>query len=530
MTFLYRHRFKTVCGAVLLFLLSAVSVVFIQKDFFKEDDISHFFVYITMPPGTSLEKTDEILKQYEKALLSRVGKGEITALLSTAGMQQLETEWLTESNLASITVDLVEDYERKRSVKEIMAETRNMLLEIPGADKIEVSTVNTGPPIEPPVKFKIFGDDYDQINEITQKLTARLKSCPDLYEIKNNVELKKKEMNIVVNESKASCYNLSVAEIGMDIRRAFEGVKAGIFRSGDDEVDIVVKYSDHHTKTPDDIRNMKFRNRLGVLVPFTNFAEIKEAVSVPVIKRLDQKRFSIVSAETEDKRKAAIVTAEIIEYFNKEIKPNYYNVSIEAGGEFEEFQEVFKQIIPLFMVGMALMYMILGMQFKSYAQPFIILFTVPFAFMGVVFYLVVFGQAFSFTVMYAVTALAGIAVNDAIVLISFINDIRSGKSDIVGKLPLAKAVVEAGALRLRPILLTSLTTIAGLIPMGIGISGKSNVWSPLANTIIFGLLMATFMTLFIIPCLYGVFMDMGSFLKLDKNNKKAVLLEKEELD
>ncbi len=201
-------------------------------------------------------------------------------------------------------------------------------------------------------------------------------------------------------------------------------------------------------------------------------------------------------------------------------------MSIVKGGEFADFAESFKNIIPLFIIGIALMYLILGTQFASYIQPLIILFTVPFAFMGVIFYLVVSGTPFSFSVMYAVVALAGIAVNDAIVLISFINDIRKGKSDTVEKLELQDAVVEAGALRLRPIMLTTFTTISGLIPMGIGLSGKSKIWSPLANSIVFGLLVAMFMTLFVIPCIYGVVADIRK--KIGSNEESELDRLKEE--
>jgi multidrug efflux pump subunit AcrB len=159
------------------------------------------------------------------------------------------------------------------------------------------------------------------------------------------------------------------------------------------------------------------------------------------------------------------------------------------------------QILRIFLIGIFLIYLILGTQFKSYIQPFLIMFSVPLAFTGVLIYLVVSGTPFSTTVLYAGVALAGIAVNDAIVLISFINERRAEGSDI------GSAVMEAAETRLRPIILTSLTTIAGLAPTAIGLGGQSVVWGPMASTIIFGLVFSTIATLIFIPALYGSLFD-----------------------
>jgi multidrug efflux pump subunit AcrB len=157
--------------------------------------------------------------------------------------------------------------------------------------------------------------------------------------------------------------------------------------------------------------------------------------------------------------------------------------------------------MQLFLFGMLLIYAILGTQFRSYVQPFVIMFTVPFAFIGAIFGLLVSGNPFSIVTMYGVVALAGIAVNDAIVMMAFINNARRGGMSTVD------AVVEAGQHRLRPILLTSLTTIAGLLPMALGIGGASLTWSPMANTIVWGLSVATLLTLFMIPAVYVILVE-----------------------
>lgn len=172
-----------------------------------------------------------------------------------------------------------------------------------------------------------------------------------------------------------------------------------------------------------------------------------------------------------------------------------------VGGEFSDFSTLLIDILRVFVLGLFLMYLILGTQFNSYSQPFLILLSVPFAFIGVVLYLFVSGTPLSTTVIYSAVALAGIAVNDAIVLISFINERRAEG------VATSEAVLEAASTRIRPILLTSLTTIAGLLPTAIGVGGYSVVWSPMASTIMVGLVFSTISALFIIPLLYGAIYD-----------------------
>ena len=177
-------------------------------------------------------------------------------------------------------------------------------------------------------------------------------------------------------------------------------------------------------------------------------------------------------------------------------------VTFEIGGQFEEFTDVFSDIGSLFLLSLLLIFLILGTQFNSYAQPLIILTTVPFALIGATLGLIISGNPFSIVSLFGFVALAGIVVNDAIVMMDFINKRRKGKN--ISGFQYWRSIVNAGRLRLRPIILTSLTTISGLVPMATGIGGTSEMWAPLANVILFGLLVSTVLTLFVIPRVYSV--------------------------
>lgn len=225
-------------------------------------------------------------------------------------------------------------------------------------------------------------------------------------------------------------------------------------------------------------------------------------ISVGSIRRLDGKREITISADALDSVDLGEVNASLEELWNDELAAEFPETSFAVGGEFSEFQDLLLDILRVFLLGIFLIYLILGTQFNSYKQPFLIIFAIPFAFVGVVLFLAVSGTPFSTTVLYAGVALAGIAVNDAIVLISFINELRKEQG-----LPVREAVLQAAGTRLRPIVLTLLTTIMGLLPTAIGIGGTSVVWGPMASTIIFGLIFSTMTALIIIPLLYGLFFD-----------------------
>jgi multidrug efflux pump subunit AcrB len=243
---------------------------------------------------------------------------------------------------------------------------------------------------------------------------------------------------------------------------------------------------------------MKIPTSRGDQISLSALCSVQEKPVISTIKRVEGKREVTITAEAWDKKNIRRINKECRDVYEWEIKPTYPNVEFKAGGEFAEFSNVLFQILRLFLIGLFIMYLLLGSQFKSYIQPFLILFTLPFTFAGVVLFLIISGTPFSTTVLYAGVALAGVAVNDSIVLISFMNDRK--KQGI----PIHDAIVQSVQIRLRPIVLTSVTTIAGLLPTALGIGGYSIVWGPMARTIIFGLLVSTITTLVIVPLLYAI--------------------------
>ncbi|MFP4151812.1 MAG: efflux RND transporter permease subunit [Alkalispirochaeta sp.] len=500
---LYRRR-----GWVALATFGTIIVVFslvgsIQQDLFDSEDATLYYVDIEMPPGTPIARTDSFIRAYEERLLPLIGNGEVVAINAFVGFSGGEDENVRQSNVGQLVVDLTEEDEgRTRSITEIMGEAREMTRDIPGADSVRFRKQQGGPPTDPPVAFRIFGDSYEDLSAVAAAFRERLGDYPELFNIDDNLDRGTPEVRIRVDEVRAAEFGLSPLQIGRFIRGRFDGITAGTVFTDNEETDVVVSYGTGEPVSIDELLQLKIPAGDGLLIPFSAVARIEEASTISSIRRIDGKREVTISAEAYTESGVPAINEEIRELFSSELQQRYPGVVLSVGGEFAEFADTLREILRVFVIGVFLIYLVLATQFNSYTQPLLILLTVPFAFVGVIVFLLISGTPLSTTVIYASVALAGIAVNDTIVLISFANDERRDEGTPVGT-----AIENVAVTRLRPIILTSLTTIAGLLPTALGIGGRSVVWGPMASTIIFGLLFSTVTTLIIVPSFYGLLYD-----------------------
>lgn len=492
-----RNRYIVVISILVLTGASSVLIPMVGVEMFADEEVSQFFCWVTMPPGTKLETTRETLEEIE----DRIGKlppGEVEHIITSAGMQQTQDEWIFNSDVGQVIVDLYEKEERSHSLDEMILELERLCSDVPGTEKIVFSKVLTGPPTPKPVEVKVQGEYLDEVVRLADELKAELGSVEGLYSIEDNFKAGKTEYRIIVDREAAARYGLSVAGTALTARDAVMGRLATVFRDGDDDVDVIVKYPEGYFKTPADLLAMKVQAPGGAMAPLSAFARVDVVKGNADIRRFKNKKAVTITAEL-DKEVATVdkVSRTIREKF-AELAALYPNCSLAFEGEFEEFKEIWTGIGRLFAIGIFLIYLILGTQFQSFSQPFIILLTIPFAFIGAMLGLLLSGNPFSISTMYGIVALTGVAVNDSIVMVSFINMSRAKKA------PALLAVMQSGRRRLRPIILTSVTTILGLLPMTIGLGGKSPVWAPLANIIVWGLGAATILTLLVIPAAYYI--------------------------
>ena len=490
---------KTVLAGFFIFLIGSVSLSpFLGQDLFSAEDFTLFYIDIEMAPGTTLEKTTSVVSKIENKIEPYIGNGEIVSMTSSVGFAGGSSGNTTGNNIAQIVVDLTERREgRTRSIARIMDDTRVAVLEVPGPEQVLFRKATNGPPVEQAFNIRLEGDNYSNLQKVSSVLQQYLRGSDNLINVKDNLDVGKPEVRLRINGERATALGLSAFDIGSFVRASFDGIIATTIFRDNEEIDVVVGYDLDAGSRFETIREMKIPTADGRLIPFSAVGSIVQDTGVSSIKRVDGKREITISADAYDDSLVPDVNNAVESYFEREIKELYPDVELKVGGEFAELSNLIIQILRLFLIGAFLIYIILGAQFKSFTQPLIIMLTVPFSFAGVIIYLAVSGTPFSTTVLYAGVALAGIAVNDSIVLVSFINELRNKGGRI------SEAVIEAASTRLRPIILTSLTTIAGLLPTAIGIGGRSVVWQPMATTIVFGLIFSTVTALIFIPALYG---------------------------
>jgi multidrug efflux pump subunit AcrB len=498
----YRYRGVAFALAIIASVGVFSLVPRIQVDLFDAEDFSLFFIEIEMPPGTPIEQTADTTAKFESRMLPLIGNGEVAAVDTAIGFTSGQTENTRQPNVAQITVDLLEQDEgRERSIEAIIDEVDELVAGIAGPEDVRFRKQQNGPPTDPPLVFRLFGDDYDDLTAVSRTIKRRLDTKDGVFNIRDNLENGTPELRVQVDEDAAAGYGLSTEQVGTFIRASFDGITATTIFAENQKTDVVVRYDRARALQLTDLMNLKIPSPTGRQIPFGSVASIGEAQSFASIQRLDGKREVQIEADASDATDLQAMNQEIQALFDEELAAQFPNVELEIGGEFAAFTDLLVDIIRVFLIGVFLIYTILAAQFKSYTQPILILFTIPFAFVGVVLFLIISGTPLSTIVIYAGIALVGIAVNDAIVLISFINDLR--KEGV----PHREAVERAVRTRVRPVLLTSLTTIAGLIPTAIGIGGYSVVWGPMAATITFGLIFSTASTLILIPSIYGLFYD-----------------------
>lgn len=508
-----RRRYYVITGLVIILILSFGVIPLVGIEMFGEEDFDQFKVLLKFPEGTSLEETNRIVKKFEEAAKD-LPQESIDHIITNVGLLQANEEWLIKKNVAQILFQLVPQETRIVATKDLMKMMQTKVKNISGPISVEFEEITGGPPVGKDVSIKVQGKYLTNIKNAALALQDSLELIDGVHGITDDFPAGKNEIKIITDEEKAALYGFNIQTVSMFVRSAFGGIKATEFRDADEEIDVIVKYDVSNRQSLDDVLNLRVTNQMGQTVALRDIVTFEIKPGPTAINRFDQKRTIMVTANIDKK----IITIDKVDYKLNDVFQNiekrFPGVSIKTGGQFEEFTDTFKNIGSLFILSIIIIFLILGTQFNSYTQPIIILTTVPFAMIGAMLGLLISGNPFSIVSMFGFVALAGIVVNDAIVMISFMNN-RRDKNMSANQY--WKSIVESGQLRLRPIILTSLTTIAGLLPMAFGIGGSSGMWAPLANVILFGLLISTGLTLFAVPCFVAILDD------IKRSRKKALV-------
>jgi HAE1 family hydrophobic/amphiphilic exporter-1 len=490
------HRKAVIGIAAVFFILSLALAPLVGTEFLPKFDMGMVMITVEMPDGTRRE----VLESTVDELVSKVKDiPEIQSILTIAGFSQSGEE---KDNEASVMIRLKPLSERKRNSEEITEEIRNRTAKIPGV-KISVESLAgmmfLGEASEA-VSIKIKGDDMAKLKEISKQVEEIVKSVPGTREVKSSLAEQRPEINIRVNRDVASLYGLNSAYVANYVKSAVQGTVATRLRTGGEEIDVKVMAREDLVDDIEKLKSLAIPTPSGMMLPLSSIATVEKEEGPVSINREDQSRTVKVTASVVG-RFSGDVNREIQQKLKGLQLPEGY--SIEMGGEQEQMMESFGGLALAFVLAILLVYMVMASQFESLLQPFVIMFTLPLGIIGVVFSLVLTGRSFNIASFIGIITLAGIVVNNGIVLIDFVNQLRERG------LSREEAILRAGPIRLRPILMTTLTTILGLFPLSLGLGEGGELRAALATVIMGGLTVSTVLTLIVVPVLYTVFEDFG---------------------
>ncbi len=499
----YRSIFS-IAGFGILVLI--IAIVTLDVVLFPNQEFETFLVKAELDPSTKIEQTEAVCFIPEKLLLDLPSEENLSVEanigMKTANLGLKEGGYEYASSFAQIKSRLSDHQTRNRSAEEILNSIREKIASMKNGHLFRVDKEMAGPPVGKAVAVRILGDDFRILEMLSNKIMEELGKIKGVVDIEDNFRPGKDELQVIVDEDKAALYNLDVESIANTIRYAYKGNVATKFRSPNDEADILVKFDAQTRNNFRRILDIKIPNADGAMIPLKNVAKTELISGYGKIRRYDEKRVITVTANIETGvNTSRTVNLEIKKIMEPYIQ-KYPDYIMKLGGEYEDTEKSMASLLQSFGLAMFLIYIIITCTFKSFIQPFMLMFTIPLAVMGVFVGLIIMRTPIGMMSFMGIIALSGIVVNDSIVLIDFINKRIAEGGDRIA------AIIDASKTRLRPILLTSITTILGLMPLALGIFGKEQMLTPMAISIVWGLFFSSILTLLLIPCLYAIVDDL----------------------
>ncbi|MDH3389832.1 MAG: efflux RND transporter permease subunit, partial [Gammaproteobacteria bacterium] len=490
-----RQRY-TVTGVFLM--LMAAAFLYAEKfmDFvlFPTQSADEFYILAELPSGSSLELTAEKMRQVE-ALVAALPKDELdsyTTRIGTHGVFNLgENE-----NWALVGVYLTAFAKRDRNADQIVDSLRARTDRLQGFVKFTYIIDSGGPPVGRPIQLRVIGSDDERRRALAHEVVTNLLLIDGVTDIERDDKVGKEQIVVDLDYIRLAEQNLTVADVAKNLRLAYDGEIVTSVRYGDEDVDFRVILEEKARGSAEVLGKLIIPNRDGRFIELQEVADFRIDAGPSNLYHYDNERTITVTANIDkEKTTSLLATNAVLEAID--VNRNWPGMRIVAGGETEETQESMDSLVVAFAAAAVGIYLVLVLLFNSLLQPLLVMFAVPFGLIGVIFAFAVHGQAIGFLAMLGVIGLVGIVVNDSLILVNLANRIRDAQADA----PAAEVIVNATKDRLRPILLTSVTTVAGLLPMAYGIGGSDPFSAPMALAMGYGILFATPLTLILLPCL-----------------------------
>ena len=482
-----RHRKKTVLTVLLVFILSLCSIPLAGMDFMASMDEGVATISVDLPNGTDLDTTEETTLEVLYRLQD-IPEADVVYANVGSGMLSSGT------NSASITMNLVDAKDRKRSTEEVCDDIEKLLADIPGAD-ITVSSSDSamGSLASADVTMNVYGYDAATLVDVEDELVDKLSEVDGLSDVEGSTGDTVPEAKVTIDRAKASQYGITTASVAGALSTAISGTTATQYKLDGTEIDVVIRYDTNNVNYLTDLNNLTVTSAYGTQVPLSDVATVTMDESATTIMRENQKNYITISANADNMSTSE--AQKLVEKAMADIElPD--GCTYEFSGMMEKMNDTFRSLEIAMVVAVLLVYMIMASQFESLRYPFIVMFSMPLAITGAIIGLLITGNTITMPAMMGFVMLIGMVVNNGIVLVDYTNQLMDRGMNCYD------ALTSAGPRRLRPILMTTLTTVLGMVPMALATSEGSEMMQALAIAVIFGLTLSTVVTLIFIPVLY----------------------------
>jgi multidrug efflux pump subunit AcrB len=530
-----KYRYISLAGfvAILFVTVGLIGGGWVKFVFLPRIDADNVIARLTMPLGTPVETTAASVQKLEAAALELeseldLQKPLIRHVLASIGEQPSLNQaggptpslgGFTASHLGEVNIELVPS--EKRGVSSTVIANRWRELTGPIPDAVELSFASSLFSAGAPINIQLASADYVALREAAEKLKGKLQDYPGVYDVADSYREGKQEIKLDITP-KAEALGLSLLDLGRQVRQAFYGEEVQRIQRGREEIKVMVRYPEEERRSLANLENKRIRTGGGVAVPFSAAAKATLGRGYSTIVRTDRRRTLDITAEVDD---AMANPNELLADITQNVMPtllaDYPNVSYSLEGEQRDQREALSSLRNGFLLALLVIYALLAIPFRSYVQPLLVMGVIPFGIVGAIWGHVIMGYSLSLLSFFGIVALTGVVVNDSLVMVDFINRFRArGES-------LAKAIRAAGVVRFRPIFLTTITTFAGLTPLLLERSLQARFLIPMAISLAFGVLFATFITLVLVPVCYMILEDIREKISWAIKGKHDVVAPKD---
>ena len=516
-----RHKALTIIVLFVFFAASLLPFIMgkVGTDFMAQQDNARLSVTVELQRGTRIEETLKTARTLESRFMTLVP--EIEMISTSAGSNDDDGTGAifstTMNNTISMTIRLNKKWERERTIWQIAEVLRQELAQYPEIIEYQANISSGGPGGGNTVDVEIYGYDFDITNQMAQQIIALTKELPGARDVYSDRDDDRPEIKIIVDKEKASRHGLTSATISSYLRNRVNGMPVGYLKEDGDEYDILVRLKEENRNSISDVLDFTIPTPMGQTIKLSEICSVDEYWAPPKIVRKSRQRIVTVKVTPYETSLGELAEAINTQVLPKIDKPSGY--SIRLAGSYEDQQESFGKLGMLGALILILVYIVMASQFESFSKPAIIMFTVPFALSGVILALWMTGVSLDMIGALGIVLLVGIVVKNGIVLVDYINLMRERGED------LNDAIQMSGQSRLRPVLMTAFTTILGMVPMAVSQGEGAEMWRPLGIVVIGGLTISTFLTLYIVPVIYGAMSKKGERDKIKKVREQFIFMD-----